>query len=79
MDDVYLLSHDSCHDFFNTYDLEETKMTGTPIFKGAASALITPLNENGVDYQTLDKLIDWQIAEGINALVIAGTTGEDLP
>ncbi|MBQ9032240.1 MAG: 4-hydroxy-tetrahydrodipicolinate synthase [Parasporobacterium sp.] len=51
-------------------------MTKTPVFKGAATALITPLNENGVDYKTLDKLIDWQIAEGINALVIAGTTGE---
>ena len=51
-------------------------MTKTPIFKGAASALITPLNEQGVDYAALDKLIDWQIEEGINALVIAGTTGE---
>ena len=55
---------------------EEMTMTGNPIFKGAASALITPLNDRGVDYETLDKLIDWQIAEGINALVIAGTTGE---
>jgi len=51
-------------------------MTKTPIFKGAASALITPLNENGIDYAALDRLIDWQIAEGINALVIAGTAGE---
>ena len=51
-------------------------MTNNPIFRGAASALITPLNENGVDYVQLKKLIDWQIDEGIDALVIAGTTGE---
>ena len=51
-------------------------MTKNPIFKGVATALITPLNKNGVDYESMGKLIDWQIDEGINALVIAGTTGE---
>ena len=54
----------------------ENPMTNSPIFKGAATALITPLNEQGIDYPVLDRLIDWQIEEGINALVIAGTTGE---
>lgn len=47
-----------------------------PIFEGAATALITPLNENGVDFEKLGKLIDWQIDEGIDGLVICGTTGE---
>ena len=47
------------------------------IFKGVATALITPTNENGVDYAALKKLIDWQIDEGIDALVICGTTGEN--
>ena len=51
-------------------------MTKNPIFRGAATALVTPLNENGVDYVQLKKLIDWQIEQGIDALVIAGTTGE---
>ena len=51
-------------------------MTKNPIFRGAATALVTPLNENGVDYAALKKLIDWQIEQGIDALVIAGTTGE---
>lgn len=51
-------------------------MAKQTIFKGAATALITPLNENGVDYESLEKLIEWQIAQGINALVITGTTGE---
>ena len=51
-------------------------MTKNPIFRGAATALVTPLNENGVDYAELKRLIDWQIEEGIDALVIAGTTGE---
>ena len=51
-------------------------MTNNPIFRGAATALITPLNEDGVDYEAFGRLIDWQIEEGIDALVIAGTTGE---
>ena len=51
-------------------------MTKNPIFKGAATALITPLNRSGVDYDLLGRLIDWQIDSGIDALVICGTTGE---
>ncbi len=46
------------------------------IFTGAATALVTPLNENGVDYEKFGRLIDWQIESGIDALVICGTTGE---
>ena len=51
-------------------------MTKKPIFTGAATALVTPLTENGVDYAAFEKLINWQIDEGIDALVICGTTGE---
>lgn len=46
------------------------------IFNGVATAIITPLNENGVDYEHFGKLIDWQISSGVDALVVAGTTGE---
>ena len=46
------------------------------IFQGVATALVTPMNESGVDYEALGKLIDWQIASGINALVVCATTGE---
>lgn len=46
------------------------------VFKGVATALITPLTENGIDYEAFGRLIDWQIEEGINALVVCGTTGE---
>ncbi len=48
----------------------------TPIFEGIATALITPVTESGIDYEAFGKLIDWQIDEGVNALVICGTTGE---
>ncbi|MBR4151253.1 MAG: 4-hydroxy-tetrahydrodipicolinate synthase [Firmicutes bacterium] len=51
-------------------------MHNVPIFRGVATALITPLTASGVDYEAFGRLIDWQIEEGINALVIAGTTGE---
>lgn len=46
------------------------------VFEGAATALITPLTENGIDYELFGKLIDWQIEKGIDALVVCGTTGE---
>ena len=52
-------------------------MRKEPVFQGVATALITPINENGVDYAALKKLVDWQINEGVNALVICGTTGEN--
>ena len=47
-----------------------------PIFRGAATALVTPFTETGVDYENFGRLIDWQIESGIDALVIAGTSGE---
>lgn len=47
------------------------------IFEGAATALITPMTEDGaVDYEAFGRLIDWQIEQGIDALLIAGTSGE---
>ena len=51
-------------------------MKNNPVFTGAATALITPLDENGVNYNELERLINWQIDEGIDALVVCGTTGE---
>ena len=51
-------------------------MTENSIFRGASTALITPLNAEGIDYENFGKLIDWQIEEGIDSLVICGTTGE---
>ena len=46
------------------------------VFEGAATALVTPFAGDKVDYDAFGRLIDWQIAGGIDALVIAGTTGE---
>ena len=51
-------------------------MKKNTIFTGAASAIITPFNEKGVDYPAFEKLLNWQIEQGIDALVICGTTGE---
>lgn len=46
------------------------------IFKGAATAIVTPFKNGAIDYESFGRLIDWQIAEGISAIVAAGTTGE---
>ena len=51
-------------------------MKTTSVFRGAATAIVTPLTASGVDFEAFGRLIDWQIESGINALVIAGTTGE---
>ncbi len=47
------------------------------IFKGMATALVTPMTPDGVDWEAFGKLIDFQIESGINALVAVGTTGEN--
>jgi 4-hydroxy-tetrahydrodipicolinate synthase len=46
------------------------------VFTGVATAIVTPLTETGIDFEAFGRLIDWQIAEGVNAIVAAGTTGE---
>lgn len=48
----------------------------TPIFKGMATAMVTPMTSTGVDYHNLARFIDFQLENGINALVAVGTTGE---
>lgn len=48
-----------------------------PIFTGAATAMVTPMNRDGsINYKKYEELLDWQIESGINAIVVAGTTGE---
>ena len=49
----------------------------TPIFTGAAVALVTPMNADGsVNYDKLAELIEFQIKGGTDAIVACGTTGE---
>jgi 4-hydroxy-tetrahydrodipicolinate synthase len=46
------------------------------MFTGAMVAIVTPFQEGEIDFQTLDELIDFQLAGGIDAIVPVGTTGE---
>lgn len=46
------------------------------IFKGTATALITPFTRDGVDFESLDRILDDQLAGGVDAVVVLGTTGE---
>ncbi|MBQ7363659.1 MAG: 4-hydroxy-tetrahydrodipicolinate synthase [Clostridia bacterium] len=46
------------------------------VFTGAATAIVTPLTKDGIDFEQFGRLIDWQIDEGIGAIVVTGTTGE---
>lgn len=47
------------------------------IFKGAGVAIVTPMKSDlEVNYDKLEELIEWQIAEGTDCIIIAGTTGE---
>ena len=47
------------------------------IFKGMATAIVTPMTETGIDYEALGRFIEFQIENGINAIVVMGTTGEN--
>ncbi len=51
-------------------------MMKNTVFTGAATAIVTPFLNGEVDYDAFGRLIDWQIAEGIDAIVACGTTGE---
>ena len=46
------------------------------IFSAAASAVVTPFIDGKVDYASFERLIEMQVAGGISALVVLGTTGE---
>ena len=46
------------------------------LFTGSCVALITPFTNDGINFETLDKLIDFQINSGTDAILICGTTGE---
>jgi len=47
------------------------------IFEGMATAIVTPMTRDGIDYDALGRFIDFQIESGINAIVVMGTTGEN--
>lgn len=46
------------------------------IFQGSAVAIVTPFNEDGVNFEKLKTLLEWHIKEGTDAIVVCGTTGE---
>ena len=46
------------------------------IFTGMATAMVTPMTPEGVDYEALGRFVDFQLSQGIHALVAVGTTGE---
>lgn len=48
----------------------------TVIFKGCGTALVTPFTDDGINFEELRKLIEFQILEGADSLIICGTTGE---
>lgn len=46
------------------------------LFKGSGVAIVTPFNENGINFQKLQELIEFQINEKTDAIIVCGTTGE---
>ncbi len=46
------------------------------IFEGSGVAIITPFNEKGINYDKFEELLEWHIAEGTDAIIVCGTTGE---
>ncbi|MGM9521028.1 MAG: 4-hydroxy-tetrahydrodipicolinate synthase [Oscillospiraceae bacterium] len=46
------------------------------IFKGIGTAMVTPMNERGVDYDAMERLVNMQLEGGVDALIVCATTGE---
>jgi len=51
-------------------------MAKLPTIEGCLTALVTPFKGGSVDFDTLAKLVDWQIEQGVDGIVAVGTTGE---
>ncbi|MBO5495940.1 MAG: dihydrodipicolinate synthase family protein, partial [Oscillospiraceae bacterium] len=51
-------------------------MVKTPVFRGSCTAIITPFDEHGIDYERFRRNIAYQHENGTAALVVCGTTGE---
>ena len=47
-----------------------------PRFEGSGVALVTPFDADGVNTEVLEEMVDWHIAEGTDALIVCGSTGE---
>ena len=47
------------------------------IFTGMATAIVTPMTKDDIDYEALGRFLEFQIENGINAIVVMGTTGEN--
>lgn len=52
-------------------------MVKTPIFKGSCTAIVTPFDEHGINFDKMKELIDFQYDNGTSAIVVCGTTGEN--
>lgn len=52
-------------------------MVKVPVFKGSCTAIITPFDEHGIDYEKLKRNIAFQYENGTSAIVVCGTTGEN--
>ena len=46
------------------------------LFKGCGTAIVTPFDDNGVNFKEFEKLIEFQIKEGVDSIIVCGTTGE---
>ena len=47
-----------------------------PVFEGVATAIVTPFNQGTIDFPVMNRLLDLQLAAGVDAIVVCGTTGE---
>ena len=46
------------------------------IFEGSGVAIVTPFKDGKVDFDSFGKMLDWHVAEGTDAIIVCGTTGE---
>lgn len=51
-------------------------MKNTIIFKGCGTAIVTPFNEEGINFSEFERLIEFQIKNKVDAIIVCGTTGE---
>jgi 4-hydroxy-tetrahydrodipicolinate synthase len=58
------------------YEVHYEDVMPKTVIEGCLTALVTPFRDGKVDYDQLNKLVDWQIEQGVDGIVAVGTTGE---
>ena len=70
------ICRNTCLFFFASVIMNAGDFMKRILFKGCGTAICTPFNDSGVNFEEFKKLINFQVDNGADAIIVCGTTGE---